>query len=67
MPGGLGMVCRPEDAAESDMGRRSENELGTRKPRLGGAGVSKARARGQATRSTRLGRRTSAPPRRGRR
>ena len=64
MPGGLGMVCRPEDAAESDS---SENELGRRKPRLGGAGVSKARARGQATRSTRLGRRTSAPPRRGQR
>jgi hypothetical protein len=63
MPGGLGMVCRPGVAAESDMGRGSENELGARKLRLGGAEVSKA----QATRSTTLGRRRSAPPRRGRR
>jgi hypothetical protein len=65
MPGGLGMVCRPEDAVESDMGRGSENELGTRKPRLGEAEVSMARVRGRATMSTTLGTRRSAPPRRG--
>ena len=64
MLGELGMACRPEDAAESETGS-SENELGTRKRRLGGAEESKARVRGRARRSTTLGRRRSAPPRRG--
>jgi hypothetical protein len=65
MPGGLVMVCRPGDAAESDMGRVTENESGTRMPRLGGAGESKAPVREQATRSTTLARRRSEPPQRG--
>jgi hypothetical protein len=54
------MVCRPEDEAESDMGRGSENEETRR-----GVGVSEAPVREQARMSTRLGRRRSAPPRRG--
>jgi hypothetical protein len=64
-PGGLVMVCRPWGAAGSEMG--SENVLGTRMPRLGGAGVSKGVLRQQATRSTTpgTGRRRSAPPQRG--
>jgi len=61
------MGCRPEDAAESDMARASENGLGTRNmPHLGAAGESRAQVRGQATRLTTLGMRRSAPPRRGR-
>lgn len=47
------------------MGRVSENGMGTRMPRSGGAGESKAPVREQATMSTRQGRRTSEPPQRG--
>jgi hypothetical protein len=66
-PGGSVMVYRPGDAAGSEMGRAPENALGTRMRRLGGAGVSRAPVREQATRSTTpgRGRRRSAPPQRG--
>ena len=61
------MVCRPWDAAESDMAKASENEMGTSMSHLGGAGESKDQVRVRATRWTTpgTGRRRSAPPRRG--
>lgn len=60
---GWGMGCRPEDGAEEDMARGSENGLAKRKPRLGGAEESKARVTGKARRRTTRATRRSEPPR----
>jgi hypothetical protein len=66
-PVGWEMGCRPKVGAANYMVRVSlKNALARRRPRLGGAGEWKARVMGQATTSTRLETRTSAPPRRGR-